>query len=91
MVQQIMLALHCKKTEAVDLKSPIWQYISNTYSPEQARITCQNSTETAKTISAQITAPQCYHATREMSKAKQLDRSTSTLPAIPSKRRVMLP
>eukprot|EP00208_Stichococcus_sp_RCC1054_P002835 CAMPEP_0206140322 /NCGR_PEP_ID=MMETSP1473-20131121/9097_1 /ASSEMBLY_ACC=CAM_ASM_001109 /TAXON_ID=1461547 /ORGANISM="Stichococcus sp, Strain RCC1054" /LENGTH=740 /DNA_ID=CAMNT_0053534441 /DNA_START=308 /DNA_END=2527 /DNA_ORIENTATION=- len=36
MVQQIMLALHCKKTDAVDLKSPIWEYITNTYSVEQA-------------------------------------------------------
>ena len=37
MVQQIMLALHCKKADAVDLKTPIWEYISNTYSPDQAR------------------------------------------------------
>lgn len=35
MVQQIMLALHCKKTDAVDLKGPIRDYIANTYSPEQ--------------------------------------------------------
>ncbi len=35
MVANIMLALHCKKTEAVDLKGPIWEYISNTYSVEQ--------------------------------------------------------
>lgn len=37
MVQQIMLALHCKKTDAVDLKSPIWEYITNTYSVEQVK------------------------------------------------------
>ncbi len=37
MVANIMLALHCKKTEAVDLKGPIWEYISNTYSVEQVR------------------------------------------------------
>lgn len=30
-----MLALHCKKTDAIDLKSPIWEYISNTYSVDQ--------------------------------------------------------
>ena len=35
MVQQIMLALHCKKTDAVDLKGPIRDYIANTYSLEQ--------------------------------------------------------
>lgn len=35
MVANIMLALHCKKTEAIDLKSPIWEYISNTYSVDQ--------------------------------------------------------
>ena len=37
MVANIMLALHCKKTEAIDLKGPIWEYISNTYSREQVR------------------------------------------------------
>lgn len=37
MVANIMLALHCKKTEAIDLKSPIWEYISNTYSVDQVR------------------------------------------------------
>ena len=38
MVANIMLALHCKKTEAIDLKSPIWEYISNTYSVDQVNV-----------------------------------------------------
>ena len=38
MVANIMLALHCKKTEAIDLKSPIWEYISNTYSVDQVYV-----------------------------------------------------
>ncbi len=37
MVANIMLALHCKKTETVDLKSPIWEYIATTYSTEQVK------------------------------------------------------
>lgn len=37
MVANVMLALHCKKTDTVDLKGPIWEYISNTYSVDQVR------------------------------------------------------
>lgn len=43
MVANIMLALHCKKTEAIDLKSPIWEYISNTYSVDQVH--CSSHTK----------------------------------------------
>ena len=32
----MLLAVHCKKTEAVDLKTPIWKYIAATYSEQQA-------------------------------------------------------
>jgi hypothetical protein len=45
MVANIMLALHCKKTEAIDLKTPIWEYISNTYSVDQ--VPCRASVTAA--------------------------------------------
>jgi hypothetical protein len=49
MVANIMLALHCKKTEAIDLKSPIWEYISNTYSVDQVH--CHSPKLTAACMS----------------------------------------
>lgn len=47
-----MLALHCKKTEAVDLKAPIWQYISDTYSPQQVRPDVPTAREAMSTACA---------------------------------------
>ncbi len=32
----MLLAVHCKKTEGVDLKAPVWNYIATTYSEQQA-------------------------------------------------------
>ena len=32
----LLLAVHCKKTDSLDLKTPIWNYIANTYSDQQA-------------------------------------------------------
>ena len=32
----MLLAVHCKKTDQVDLKGPISKYISSTYGPQQA-------------------------------------------------------
>ena len=32
----MLLAVHCKKTESVDLKGPVWNYIAATYSEQQA-------------------------------------------------------
>ena len=32
----MLLAVHCKKTDQVDLKGPINKYISSTYGPQQA-------------------------------------------------------
>ncbi|KAK9909798.1 hypothetical protein WJX75_007558 [Coccomyxa subellipsoidea] len=32
----MLLAVHCKKTDSVDLKTPIWNYIAATYSEHQA-------------------------------------------------------
>jgi hypothetical protein len=32
----IMLAVHCKKGEALDIKTPLWNYISSAYSDSQA-------------------------------------------------------
>ena len=37
MVQpSMLLAVHCKKTDSVDLKAPGWKYIAATYSEHQA-------------------------------------------------------
>ncbi|CAK0747325.1 hypothetical protein CVIRNUC_001757 [Coccomyxa viridis] len=37
MVQpSMLLAVHCKKTDSVDLKAPVWNYIAATYSDHQA-------------------------------------------------------
>ena len=33
----VLLAVHCKKTESVDLKTPIHKYICGTYSEAEAR------------------------------------------------------
>lgn len=33
----VLLAVHCKKTDNVDLKTPVHKYISNTYSETEAR------------------------------------------------------
>ncbi|KAK9820581.1 hypothetical protein WJX72_011897 [[Myrmecia] bisecta] len=32
----LLLAVHCKKTDSLDLKTPIWNYIASTYSDQQA-------------------------------------------------------
>ena len=32
----MLLAVHCKKTDAVDLKTPIFSYIARTYTEQQA-------------------------------------------------------
>lgn len=32
-----LLAVQCKKSEAVDLRTPVYQYIAHTYSEQQAR------------------------------------------------------
>lgn len=32
-----LLAIQCKKADAVDLKTPVYSYIANTYSEQQAR------------------------------------------------------
>lgn len=32
----MLLAVHCKKTDSVDFKTPIWNYIAATYSEHQA-------------------------------------------------------
>lgn len=32
----MLLAVHCKKSDSVDLKTPIWNYIATTYSETQA-------------------------------------------------------
>lgn len=34
--QSVMLAIHCKKTDTVDLKSPVLSYIRHTYSDREA-------------------------------------------------------
>lgn len=34
--QSVMLAIHCKKTDPVDLKSPLISYIRSTYSDREA-------------------------------------------------------
>lgn len=34
--QSVMLGIHCKKTEAVDLKAPLLAYIRATYSDREA-------------------------------------------------------
>jgi programmed cell death 6-interacting protein len=34
--QHVMLAAHCKKTEQVDVKTPVLTYIRNTYSSAEA-------------------------------------------------------
>lgn len=30
------LAVHCKKSDQVDLKKPVWNYVASTYSQQQA-------------------------------------------------------
>ncbi len=32
----MLLAVHCKKTDSIDLRTPIWNYIALTYSESQA-------------------------------------------------------
>lgn len=32
-----LLAVQCKKSEAVDLRTPVYQYVAHTYSEQQAR------------------------------------------------------
>ena len=34
--QSVMLAIHCKKTETVDIKTPLLTYIRATYSDREA-------------------------------------------------------
>lgn len=33
---KLTLAVHCKKTDQLDLKKPVWSYVANTYSQQQA-------------------------------------------------------
>ena len=33
---KLTLAVHCKKSEQVDLKKPVWSYVANTYGQHQA-------------------------------------------------------
>ncbi len=45
----MLLGVHCKKSDKVDLRTPLWNYISRNYSPSQA----QEAAEDLSTVQAQ--------------------------------------
>lgn len=40
----MLLGVHCKKSDKVDLRTPLWNYISHNYSPSQAHEAAEDLT-----------------------------------------------